>query len=123
MDLTDIKRIGTISLSLEKPVQRPSKKEGVPVSQQRESKETALLLKKISEGDREALQNIMDNINQFMETMQFSLQFIPGQKAGMAIIRVLDKDGNVIRQIPPDVIAALSSRFGESVGLLLNEQL
>lgn len=123
MEITDIKKNGMISLSLEKPAQRPSKKEDAPVSHTRESEETKELLKKISKGDREALQNITDSINQFMETMHFRLQFVPGQKAGMVIIRVLDKDGNVIRQIPPDVMAALSSRFGESIGLLLNEQL
>jgi flagellar protein FlaG len=75
---------------------------------------------KVANGDEEAIRKVAENINRFMEDMDFSLRFIPDKEAGIVIIKVLDSNGNTIRTIPPEEMAALSSRIGSSIGMLVN---
>ncbi|HEC98956.1 MAG TPA: flagellar protein FlaG [Proteobacteria bacterium] len=77
-------------------------------------------VRKVANGNEEAIRKVAENINRFMEDMDFSLRFIPDKEAGIVIIKVLDSDGNTIRTIPPKEMAALSSRIGSSIGMLVN---
>ena len=77
-------------------------------------------VRKVANGNEEAIRKVAENINRFMEDMDFSLRFIPDKEAGIVIIKVLDSDGNTIRTIPPEEMAALSSRIGSSIGMLVN---
>lgn len=79
-------------------------------------------LKQAASGDEEALKKLSEGINQFMEGNRYSLQFIPDREAGIVVVRVLDSKGNLIRSIPPEELAALSSKIGSSIGLLVNEE-
>lgn len=71
----------------------------------------------------ETIRELAENLNRFMKSIDYNLQFIPDREAGIVIIKVLDGNGKVIRQIPPEAIRSLSSRIGESIGILLNSKL
>jgi flagellar protein FlaG len=77
-------------------------------------------VRKVANGNEDAIRKMAENINRFMEDMDFSLRFIPDKEAGIVIVKVLDSDGNTIRTIPPEEMAALSSRIGSSIGMLIN---
>ncbi|MDD5153563.1 MAG: flagellar protein FlaG [Desulfovibrionales bacterium] len=79
------------------------------------------LIRKVAKGNEEAIRKVAENINRFMEDMDFSLRFIPDKEAGIVIVKVLDSEGNTIRTIPPEEMAALSSRIGSSIGVLVNK--
>ncbi len=80
-------------------------------------------IKKVTVEQEEAIQQLAENLNQFMKSIDYNLQFIPDRQAGIVIIKVLDGEGKVIRQIPPEAIQSLSSKIGESIGILLNSKL
>jgi flagellar protein FlaG len=80
-------------------------------------------IEKVADGQEETLKQLAENLNQYMRDIDYSLQFTPDRKSGIVIIKVLDGNGNVIRQIPPEAIQFLSSRMGESIGILLNSKL
>lgn len=77
-------------------------------------------VRKLANGNEEAIRKMAEHINRFMEDMDFSLRFIPDKEAGKVTIKVLDSDGNTIRTIPPEQMATLSSRIGSSIGMLVN---
>ncbi|MBM3302988.1 MAG: flagellar protein FlaG, partial [Deltaproteobacteria bacterium] len=58
----------------------------------------------ISSRDEESVRELADRINEFMRSMNYSLQFVPDREAGIVVIRVLDGKGKVIRQIPPEAM-------------------
>ncbi len=87
--------------------------EGVPV----------VSLEKVTGKQEEAIQQLAENLNQIMKSINYNLQFIPDREAGVVIIKVLDGNGKVIRQIPPEAILSLSSRIGESIGIFINSKL
>ncbi len=78
---------------------------------------------RIPEAKEVAIRKLTEHINQMMKEMDFSLQFIPGGEGEQVVIKVLDGDGKVIRQIPPEELDTLSSNIGEQIGLLLNAKL
>jgi flagellar protein FlaG len=73
--------------------------------------------------EEETIRELAENLNQFMRSIDYNLQFVPDQEAGIVIIKVLDGSGKVIRQIPPEAILSLSSRIGESMGVFINSKL
>jgi uncharacterized FlaG/YvyC family protein len=66
---------------------------------------------------------VTENINLLMRSMSYSLQFVTDRENGKVVIKVLDGEGKVVRQIPPEAAAAISATFGNSVGLVVNETL
>lgn len=80
-------------------------------------------IEKMAGEQEETIRQLAENLNQFMRSINYNLQFIPDRKAGIVIIKVVDGNGNVIRQIPPEAIQSLSSKIGESIGILLNSKL
>ncbi len=69
------------------------------------------------------IEELTENLNRFMQSINYNLQFIPDRESGIVIIKVLDKEGNLIRQIPPEAFLALSSKIGEHIGVLINSKL
>ncbi len=52
-----------------------------------------------------------------------NLNFSVNQSSGQIVISVVDKDtGEVIREIPPEVLQDLATRFQESVGLIFDHK-
>lgn len=94
-------------------------KESKPATQEPKTEMT----QEASQGKEKGIQELVENINRFMRAMNFSLQFIPDRESGSIVIKVLDSKGEIIRQIPPEAITSLSSRIGESIGILLNSKL
>jgi uncharacterized FlaG/YvyC family protein len=83
--------------------------------------EQSEFVKKVARGDEEAIRQVAEAMNQYMERMSYSLQFIPSKDtAGTVVVNVLDSKGNIVRRIPPENMAALSSRIGSSIGMLVN---
>lgn len=63
---------------------------------------------------------LTENINSFMKSMSYSLEFILDKKNGEVVIKVLDGEGNLVRRIPPEAAAALA-KMGQSTGMVVNE--
>ncbi len=68
----------------------------------------------------ESIKNLAARMNQIAKDMRFSIQFVVDQHAGKVTIKVLDSEGKLIRQIPPEVMAGVSSEVGADLGVLLN---
>ena len=81
------------------------------------------LVKAISSGNEEGVKGIIESINRVMTNMRYSLQFIVDREEGTISIKVVDSEGKLIRRIPPEVMAELSSGLGADIGVLLNTQL
>jgi uncharacterized FlaG/YvyC family protein len=77
-------------------------------------------LKSVSE---KTLNDIATRVNQVAESMQYQIQFIVERKSRGVVVKVLDNDGKLIRQIPPEDIAAISSDPDKNSGLLLNTEM
>jgi flagellar protein FlaG len=73
---------------------------------------------KVSLGDP---RKIAESINRFLEAMQVELKLIPDLETGKVIIKVINSQGEVVRQIPAEALVELSSRLGSKIGLLINE--
>lgn len=80
-------------------------------------------LEMVTGQQEEIVQQLAENLNQIMRSINYNLQFIPDREAGVVIIKVLDGNGKLIRQIPPEAFLSLSSRIGESIGIFINSKL
>jgi flagellar protein FlaG len=120
MEILGIKESRDQSL-VQQPVDKPAKKS--EQAKKEVDAATAEYLKEVAKGNEEAIKGLAEDINRFMKESDFSLQFIPNKESGTIVIKVLDYQGNVIREIPPEAMTALSSKFGEDIGLLLNVKL
>jgi len=70
----------------------------------------------------EAIKVLSERLNKVVDAMRFSIQFVVDREAEGIVIKVLDSKGNLIRRIPPEVVASVSD-IGENLGLLLNTEL
>ena len=69
------------------------------------------------------LKAVTTEINKFMAEMHYSLQFMVDNKDGQVLIKVLDGDGKLIRQIPPEELVAIAENMGQSAGQVLSKTL
>ena len=127
MEITDIREIlgspsaqGTVSIPPKKL--KPPNENEQPERAKGDS-ETSELIKRIARGEPEALKGLTENLNRIMKSMRYNLEFVVDQEAGSVIIKVLDGEGNLIRQIPPEVMAGYSSKADVDLGFLLNSVL
>ena len=112
MEIMEIK--GNIARSLTPEPFHPKKAEKLDLPEVRE--ETA----RQTEEDIHAL---AEKMNKSLQDMRYSLQFVPDMESGQVVIKVLDGEGKVIRRIPPEFMAELAAKVGESTGLVVNETL
>jgi len=75
------------------------------------------------QANEETAKALAEHINSFMRNMRYSIQFVMDKEDGQVIIKVLDGEGNLIRRIPPEAMSALSSRIGDSIGMVVNQTL
>jgi flagellar protein FlaG len=125
MEITNIKE-NMISPSLQGLSPGSVKKPGQRDEQAGRSEAATELLKDVSKGDKgdpEAIKAIVENVNRVIEAMRYNIQFVVDQESGGVIIKVVDGEGKLIRQIPPEGLAALSSDTLAGLGLLLNREL
>ncbi len=110
--------------SLQPGAPDPSEKPVEKTSQTKRGEHlTTESIREISIAYEKSIEHLVENLNQIMEQIDYHLKFIPDREAGMVIIKVLDGNGKVIRQIPPEAILSISSRIGESIGILINSKL
>jgi uncharacterized FlaG/YvyC family protein len=122
MEITNIKE-NAISLSLQGLISGSVKKPGQRDEQAGQNEVSKELLKRVSNGDAEAIKGFVESVNQIIKAMRYNIQFVVDREAGGVIIKVVDSEGNLIRRIPPEGLASFSSETGADPGLLLNREL
>ena len=72
--------------------------------------------------EREQLEKMAQQLQDFMGEMNRSLQFKVDEDSGRDVIKVLDKDsGEVIKQYPSEEVLSLVSKLSESAGILIDQ--
>ena len=72
--------------------------------------------------EREQLEQMAQQLQDFMGEMNRSLQFKVDEESGRDVIKVLDKDsGEVIKQYPSEEVLSLVSKLSESAGILIDQ--
>lgn len=67
----------------------------------------------------EKLQEQVARANAYLQRSETSLEFVVGNRSGLAAIKIVDKDtGEVIRQIPREEMGRFADRFSQLRGLL-----
>jgi len=67
------------------------------------------------------MEDVVEEVNQFVQSVQRDLHFSVDEDSGMTIIRVRDKEsGELIRQIPEDIFLSMAQNLkdGQSLQLL-----
>jgi len=71
--------------------------------------------------EREQLEKMAQQLQDFMGEMNRSLQFQVDEDSGRDVIKVLDKDtGDIIKQYPSEEVLNLVSKLSETAGLLID---
>lgn len=72
--------------------------------------------------EREQLEQMAQQLQDFMGEMNRSLQFKVDEDSGRDVIKVLDKTtGDVIKQYPSEEVLSLVSKLSETAGLLIDQ--
>ncbi len=71
----------------------------------------------------ESIEGLATRIKEAAADMRFNLRFVVDKQGGEVVIKVLDGEGKVVRQIPPEAMAELAKSLGVDAGLLVNTQL
>jgi flagellar protein FlaG len=71
--------------------------------------------------DAAELERILEEINSYLAESQTSLSFIHDEASGRSAVQVLDANGNVIRQLPPQELLDVYAKIRNIVGILLDE--
>ena len=73
--------------------------------------------------DEQAVEEIVDNLNEVAQQVERQLQFSIDKDSGKTVIKVIDATTDeVVRQIPSDEILTLQRRLGSLTGLLLKTE-
>jgi len=67
------------------------------------------------------MESTLEGINSYLNEIGSSLSFIHDEASGRSAVQVLDAQGNVIRQIPPQEVLDAYARIRNIVGILLDE--
>jgi len=71
--------------------------------------------------DAAEMESTLEGINSYLNEIGSSLSFIHDEASGRSAVQVLDAQGNVIRQIPPQEVLDAYARIRNIVGILLDE--
>jgi flagellar protein FlaG len=72
--------------------------------------------------EREQLEKVAQQLQNFMGEMNRSLQFQVDEDSGRDVIKILDKtSGDVIKQYPSEEVLSLVSKLSESAGILIDQ--
>jgi len=72
--------------------------------------------------EREQLEKMAQQLQEFMGEMNRSLQFQVDEDSGRDVIKVLDKDtGDIIKQYPSEEVLNMVSKLSETAGLLIDQ--
>lgn len=71
----------------------------------------------------DAIRTVQKKLKKFREVLKSEAEFQIDRSTGMVIVKIKDKDtGQIIRQIPPDVVVKLAKTIDEFLGMLLDER-
>ncbi|MBI5115345.1 flagellar protein FlaG [Candidatus Poribacteria bacterium] len=73
------------------------------------------------EVDAAEMEKTLDGINKYLHEIGSSLNFIRDEESGRSAVQVLDENGEVIRQIPPQELLDVYAKIRNIVGILLDE--
>ncbi|WP_143475892.1 flagellar protein FlaG [Pseudoalteromonas sp. EB27] len=77
---------------------------------------------KVQPLEREQMEEMAQQLQDFMGEMNRSLQFKVDEDSGRDVIKVLDKNsGEVIKQYPSEEVLSLVSKLSESAGILIDQ--
>ena len=77
---------------------------------------------KVREDTRSKIENIANDLNQYVKSTQRDLKIQVHEATGNIIVKVLSKeDGKIIREIPPEKMLNLAAKMEEMTGILFNE--
>ena len=72
--------------------------------------------------EREQLEKVAQQLQDFMGEMNRTLQFQVDEDSGRDVIKILDKtSGDVIKQYPSEEVLSLVSKLSESAGILIDQ--
>ncbi|GAA5213897.1 flagellar protein FlaG [Corallincola platygyrae] len=88
------------------------------------TQEQAQQLKQDQEVERQRLEEMARNLQEFVQSFNKSLSFTVDDASGRDVITVKDKvSGELLRQIPSEEMLKLAVRLSEANGLLLNTEI
>lgn len=88
---------------------KPAKKQDEPIEE-------------IQKSSKELVEHTIEAIKKYIESTKRSLDISVHQETGDIMVKVIsEKDGKVIREIPPEKLLDLASRMEEFAGTLFNE--
>ncbi len=73
------------------------------------------------EMDVAELESALEGINSYLTEIGSSLSFIHDEASGRSAVQVLDANGEVIRQLPPQELLDVYARIRNIIGILLDE--
>lgn len=73
------------------------------------------------EMDAAELESTLEEINSYLTEAGSSLSFIHDEASGRSAVQVLDANGEVIRQLPPQELLDVYARIRNIIGILLDE--
>ena len=71
--------------------------------------------------DAAEVESALEGINNYLAEIGSSLSFIYDEASGRSAVQVLDAEGKVIRQIPPQELLDVYAKIRNIVGFLLDE--
>jgi uncharacterized FlaG/YvyC family protein len=67
------------------------------------------------------IEKISQRIKEVLKQMDYSIQFLFDKQSKMTIIKILNSEGKVVREIPPSEIRRISSDIERLGGLIFDE--
>lgn len=122
-----IERIGSqpiiqsnIQLKQEKSVDRPL----IATKENQQKENSNVKIEKYGKMQREAVEEAVDNLNQFLEPSRRNLKFELHDKLDKYYVTVVDSTTDeVIKEIPPKKILDMYAAMAEFMGLLVDEKI
>jgi flagellar protein FlaG len=71
--------------------------------------------------DAAEVESTLEGINEYLSEIESSLSFVYDEASGRSAVQVLDENGEIIRQIPPQELLDVYARIRDVVGILLDE--
>ncbi len=71
----------------------------------------------------DAVKTVQKKLEKFKEILKDEAEFRVDKSTGMVIVKIKDKEtGEVVRQIPPEVVVRLAKTIDEFLGMLFDER-
>lgn len=97
-------------------------KKSVTAQELREAKAKEASRKNVEKASKETVERTVQALKNYIESNKRSLNISVHDETGTIMVKVIsEKDGKVIREVPPEKFLDLASKIEEFVGSLFNE--